>query len=60
MTRGVIREFEDFDDIPQDIDAVISFKPDYPPPPHTEEDHRVIEEFMPALDDLMRRTRRKR
>ena len=32
--------YEDFDDIPMEFDNLISFKPDAPEPPHSEEDHK--------------------
>ena len=57
----VIREgsaiitFEDFDDIPMEFDNLISFKPDAPEPPHSEEDHKEMETYNEKLQELMRR-----
>ena len=48
-------EFSDYDDIPESFDNVIVFKPDYPEPPHTEEQHNYISTFESKLKQLMER-----
>ena len=40
-----IYTYTNFDDIPKEIGAVISFNPKYPEEPHTEEEHKLIETF---------------
>ena len=47
--------YEDFDDIPMEFDNLISFKPDAPEPPHSEEDHKEMETYNEKLQELMRR-----
>ena len=57
----VIREgsaiitYEDFDEIPMEFDNLISFKPNAPEPPHSEEDHKEMETYNKKLQELMRR-----
>ena len=38
--------YNQFEDIPKKIGAVIKFLPDYPPEPHTEEEHQLIATFV--------------
>ena len=47
--------YEDFDYIPMEFDNLISFKPDAPEPPHSEEDHKEMETYNEKLQELMRR-----
>ena len=55
MIDGKLRVFTEFADIPQVIDHVIEFLPDYPPPPHTDEQHHDMEKWPGLLDELIRR-----
>ena len=55
ILNGTIHTYTDFDDIPDKIGAVISFNPDYPEPPHTNEEHELIETFNDKLKQLMER-----
>ena len=48
-------EFSDYNNIPDKFDNVISFKPEYPSSPHSQEDHEYIETFDSKLKDLMKR-----
>ena len=47
--------YDDYDDIPMEFDNIISFKPDAPEPPHSEEDHKEMETYNTKLQELMRR-----
>ena len=47
--------YDDYDDIPIEFDNLISFKPDAPEPPHSEEDHEEMETYTTKLQELMRR-----
>ena len=47
--------YNNFEDIPDKIYKVLDFNPDYPPSPHSEEDHKMIEEFDNKLHELLRR-----
>jgi hypothetical protein len=47
--------YNKFEDIPEEITAVISFLPDIPPPPHTEEQHEEIDTWMKRFREVMRR-----
>ena len=47
--------YDNYDDIPMEFDNLISFKPDAPEPPHSEEDHEEMETYNTKLQELMRR-----
>ena len=49
--------YTDYNDIPNTFDHVISFNPDWPEPPHTVEDHELMEVFNDKLQALMERER---
>ena len=53
-----ILKFTNFDDIPSSFNHVVSFEPDYPEPPHTEEQHEEIEEWHNKFKELMKRETR--
>jgi hypothetical protein len=50
--------YEKYEDIPQVFDNIIEFSPEYPEPPHTQEQHDYIETFVPKLHELLSRERR--
>ena len=45
--------YTDYNDIPNTFDHVISFDPDWPEPPHSVEDHEMMEVFNDKLQVLM-------
>ena len=53
--NGKLKTYNSFDDIPSSFEHVISFKPDYPPEPHTEEQHNQMSKFDDYLKELMSR-----
>ena len=53
--NGLIKTYNNFDDIPNSFEHVISFKPDYPEGPHTEEEHNHMESFNGKLQELLSR-----
>ena len=48
--RGV---YSDWNDIQDDFDHVISFLPDWPQGPHTEDEHAIMATFNGKLQELM-------
>jgi hypothetical protein len=50
-----VKKFTNYEDIPETISEVISFKPDFPEPPHTEEQHNFISTFNDKLKELLSR-----
>ena len=48
-------KFTNFDDIPSSFNHLISFVPDYPEPPHTEEQHKEMESYQSKLQELLSR-----
>ena len=50
-----IIEYDNFDDIPDKFYRLLKYTPEYPPSPHSEEDHKMIEEFDNKLHELLKR-----
>jgi hypothetical protein len=50
--NGKLERYNKFDDIPSSFEHLISFKPDYPPEPHTEEQHNQMSKFDNYLKDV--------
>jgi len=53
-----LKEYSNYDDIPNEFDNLISFEPVIPPEPHTEEQHEEIEKWNSRLHELMKRETR--
>ena len=53
--NGKLERYNKFDDIPNSFEHLISFKPDYPEGPHTEEEHKHMESFNSKLQELLSR-----
>ena len=51
--NGDLITYTDYNDIPNTFDHVIKFNPDWPPSPHTQEDHDYMETFNDKLQALM-------
>lgn len=47
--------YDDFDDIPDAFDHLIKFAPEYPEPPHTDEQHEEMATYNDKLQELMTR-----
>jgi hypothetical protein len=52
---NVLHTFDNFLDIPENIDFVVEFIPEIPPEPHTEEQHQEIEAWGDKFQDLLER-----
>ena len=50
-----LERYDKFDDIPNSFEHLISFKPDYPEPPHTEEQHEEMSTYQSKLRELLNR-----
>tara|TARA_A200000113_G_scaffold134355_1_gene120853 strand:+ start:3008 stop:3199 length:192 start_codon:yes stop_codon:yes gene_type:complete len=55
--KGVLTTYNKFEDIPMKFDHVIEFHPYTPPEPHTEEQHKEIEQWPSKLQELIKRER---
>ena len=53
LKNGKLITYTDYNDIPNTFENVISFNPDWPEPPHTVEDHELMEVFNDKLQALM-------
>lgn len=50
---GILETYTEYDAIPLDFDHVIEFSPKIPEPPHTEEQHKEIDQWPARLEKLM-------
>ena len=53
MINGELVTYTNYDDIPDTFEHVIKYAPDWPEPPHTQEDHDYMETFNNKLQRLM-------
>ena len=51
--NGILETYTEYNDIPNDFDHVISFEPEVPEPPHTDEQHEELESWNEKLQALM-------
>jgi len=54
MRRGQLETYTEYDAIPKDLDHVIEFAPEIPPPPHTDAEHEEIDSWDEKFLELMR------
>ena len=50
--------YERMEDVPESFDYLIKFDPEYPEPPHTEEQHAYISSFPLMMQELTSRETR--
>lgn len=55
LLNGELVTYTNYNDIPEKIDNLIEFLPDYPVGPHTLEEHTHMESYVLSLTDLLRR-----
>jgi len=48
-----LHTFERYEDIPEEFDHVIEFRPVIPDPPHTDQQHAEIDQWEVKLERLM-------
>jgi hypothetical protein len=53
MINGVLHTYDQYEQIPDQFDHVIEFRPEIPPEPHTDEQHKEIELWLPRFRKLM-------
>ena len=53
IRKGIQETYTKYDDIPLDLDHVIKFLPEIPPPPHTHEQHKEIDSWTDKLQRLI-------
>tara|TARA_B100000745_G_C19917467_1_gene308200 strand:+ start:223 stop:429 length:207 start_codon:yes stop_codon:yes gene_type:complete len=53
MINGELVTYTNYNDIPDTFEHVIKYAPDWPEPPHTQEDHDYMETFNNKLQRLM-------
>lgn len=59
LINGKLQTFHRFEDIPNNFDNLIEFIPEIPDPPHTEDQHREIEEWNGRLQSLIAKENQK-
>jgi len=50
--------YDSYEAVPEKFDHLIAYEPEVPPPPHTAEQHKQMENFGNILQDLMKRERK--
>lgn len=55
LVNDELRTYENFDEIPMVIDNVVEFSPEFIPPPHTEEEHQINEQWQEKFRELIKR-----
>lgn len=55
IVNGELKTYTEFEHIPLIIDHVVGFFPEIPPPPHTEADHDIIDQWPVKFNELMER-----
>ena len=55
LNNGVLEEYSNYEDIPQSFENVITFQPEIPEGPHTEEQHEEIDMWQQRFKELMTR-----
>lgn len=55
--NNILTTYARYDDIPAVFDHLIEFIPDFPPGPHTDEEHDDMGEFNLYLLELLKRER---
>lgn len=58
MINGELHTYHNYDDIPNEFDHLIEFAPEYPEPPHTEEQHEWLGTLNTKLKELMTREKK--
>lgn len=53
LRKGQLETYTDYSLIPDDLNHVIEFLPDIPPPPHTHEQHVEIDGWMDKFKRLL-------
>ena len=56
--QGILCYGTHWDDLPAEMDRIVSFVPTPPPPPHTDEVHAEMAKFDGRLQEAMKRCRR--
>lgn len=57
MIDGQYHQYTNYEDIPERIDAVLKFLPDFPEPPHTEEEHKLAHMWEDRFNEVIGRIR---
>lgn len=59
LINGKLKEYNKYEDIPEDFDHVIKFLPEIPDGPHSEEQHEEIEKWNLRLQFLIEKEKKK-
>jgi hypothetical protein len=55
---GKLYTYDSYDAVPKQFDHLIAYEPEIPPPPHTEEQHKHMENFGNILNKLLEREKK--
>ena len=54
LKNKLLHTYINYEDIPNDFEHIIEFKPDVPTEPHTKEEHNEIAKWGPRLQELIK------
>lgn len=57
LRKGILETYNQYEDIPDDFDHVIKFRPDIPDGPHSHDEHDEIDQWNQKLQILMQKER---
>lgn len=57
IVDGQLVTYTDYNNIPEEFDHMIKFSPDIPPPPHTHEQHLLLEKIEDLFRELVNKER---
>lgn len=58
LKDGELKTYDKYEDIPQEFDNLVKFLPDFPPGPHTDEQHEEIDGWLEKFVELMKRQKK--
>lgn len=58
LKDGELKTYDKYEDIPLEFDNLIKFLPDFPPGPHTDEQHEEIDGWLEKFVELMKRQKK--
>jgi hypothetical protein len=58
LNNGILETYTKYEDIPESFDNVISFLPEIPEGPHTDDEHDIIDQWNNKLRELMKREKK--
>lgn len=55
LINGELKSYTNYEEIPESFDNLIKFLPEYLDPPHSKEQHRIMDTYNDKLQELIGR-----